>query len=190
MNRDFAVQELQALGMTVHPQFSRGSQGYVLTGYAGTFGQANVSFHVEYGEIQGLQLPAAVTATVGVPGNEIPMRFSFAGYEIKRRAGVTAPVTPQRIRVGGDIQAAKLFRQPAPVYPPLAKAARVSGRVTLNAVIGMDGDVQELSLESGHPLLVKAAMDAVKQWVYQPTLLNGERVEVVTAIDVNFTLAP
>ncbi len=99
------------------------------------------------------------------------------------------PVTPQRIRVGGNVQQAKLIRQPKPVYPPLAKQARISGVVKLNAIIGKDGTIQNLTVASGHPLLVPAAMEAVKQWVYQPTLLNGEPVEVVTQIDVNFTLS-
>jgi len=99
------------------------------------------------------------------------------------------PVTPQRIRVGGNVQQAKLIRQPKPIYPPLAKQARISGVVRLNAIIGKDGTIQNLTVASGHPLLVPAAMEAVKQWVYQPTLLNGEAVEVVTQIDVNFTLS-
>ena len=102
---------------------------------------------------------------------------------------VEKPVTPQRIRVGGQVQAAKLIRQPKPIYPPLAKQARISGHVLLNAIIGKDGTIQNLTVASGHPLLVPAAMEAVKQWVYQPTLLNGEAVEVVTQIDVNFTLS-
>jgi periplasmic protein TonB len=99
------------------------------------------------------------------------------------------PVTPQRIRVGGNVQAAKLIRQPKPIYPALAKQARISGHVILNAIIGKDGTIQDLRVVSGHPLLVPAALEAVKQWVYAPTLLNGEPVEVVTQIDVNFTLS-
>jgi protein TonB len=61
--------------------------------------------------------------------------------------------------------------------------------VKFTAIIGKDGTIQNLTLVSGHPLLVQSAQDAVKQWVYQPTLLNGEPVEVVTEIDVNFTLS-
>ena len=98
------------------------------------------------------------------------------------------PVVVQRIRVGGNVQQAKLVSQPKPVYPPLARQARISGVVRFNAVIGTDGRIQNLTLVQGHPLLVPAAQEAVKQWVYQPTLLNGEPVEVVTQIDVNFTL--
>ena len=99
------------------------------------------------------------------------------------------PKAPQRIRVGGQVEAAKLIYKPTPEYPPLAKMARIQGTVRLEAVIAKDGTIQDLKVLSGHPLLVKSALDAVKQWRYQPTLLNGEPVEVVTEIDVNFTLA-
>ncbi len=95
---------------------------------------------------------------------------------------------PQRIRVGGNVQQAKLLKQPKPIYPPLAKQARIQGTVRFNAIIGKDGAIQNLQVVSGHPLLIPSATEAVKQWVYQPTLLNGEPVEVVTQIDVNFTL--
>jgi protein TonB len=98
-------------------------------------------------------------------------------------------VVPQRIRVGGNVQAANLINQVRPVYPPLAKQARISGVVELSAIIGKDGRVQDLKVVRGHPLLVQAALDAVKNWVYRPTLLNGEPVEVSTTIDVNFTLS-
>jgi protein TonB len=97
--------------------------------------------------------------------------------------------TVQRIRVGGQVQQANLIRQPKPVYPPLAKQARIQGVVRFNAIIGKDGTIQNLQLMSGHPLLVPAAQEAVKQWLYKPTLLNGEPVEVATVIDVNFTLS-
>src|SRR5262245_32625577 len=100
-----------------------------------------------------------------------------------------APATPQRIKVGGNVQSARLVRQPRPSYPPLAKQARISGVVKLGAIISKDGTIQHLEVISGHPLLVPAALEAVKQWVYQPTLLNGEPVEVQTQIDVNFTLS-
>jgi protein TonB len=99
------------------------------------------------------------------------------------------PATPQRIRVGGNVQAAKLVRQPKPQYPTLAKQARIQGVVRFTAVIGKDGTIQNLQLVSGHPLLVPSAQAAVKEWVYQPTLLNQEPVEVITQIDVNFTLS-
>jgi TonB family protein len=96
---------------------------------------------------------------------------------------------PARIRVGGGVMQAKLVSQPIPTYPPEAKEARIQGVVKLNATIAKDGTVQHLEVISGHPVLIMAAMEAVKQWVYEPTLLNKQPVEVQTEIDVNFTLA-
>ncbi len=97
--------------------------------------------------------------------------------------------TPKRIRVGGQVENAKQIFAPKPEYPPLAKMARIQGAVKLEAIISKDGTIQDLKILSGHPLLVKAAVEAVGRWRYQPTLLNGEPVEVITEIDVNFTLA-
>ena len=75
-----------------------------------------------------------------------------------------------------------------PQYPPLARQTRISGTVRLHAIIGKNGAVEQLEVLSGHPLLVQSALDAVKQWRYQPTQLNGEPVEVDTTIDVIFSL--
>ena len=97
--------------------------------------------------------------------------------------------TPSRIRVGGNVQQANLIRKVTPLYPPLAKQARIQGVVRFTAIIGKDGNIQNLQLVSGHPLLVEAAKQAVSQWQYKPTLLNGDPVEVVTTIEVNFTLS-
>lgn len=106
------------------------------------------------------------------------------------RTNVPPPPPPvqQRIRVGGNVQQAMLMNRVQPVYSPLARAARVSGTVTLHAIIGKDGTVQQLQAVSGPPLLVQSALDAVRQWRYRPTLLNGEPVEVDTTIEVIFTL--
>jgi len=96
--------------------------------------------------------------------------------------------TQTRIRVGGNVQGAKLIHQVQPVYPQIAKTAHVSGTVLLHAIIAKDGTIQQLEYVSGPPLLMRAAMDAVHEWRYQPTLLNGEPVEVDTTIQVVFTL--
>jgi protein TonB len=104
-------------------------------------------------------------------------------------AAVTMPVPPGTIRVGGNLQSNKIVDKATPVYPPLAKQARIQGVVKLTVHIGADGTVKDIQLLSGHPLLVEAAVDAVKQWVYQPTLLNGNPVDVITDVDVNFTLS-
>ncbi len=103
-------------------------------------------------------------------------------------AAGTASATPQRIRVGGNVQAANLVHRVDPEYPPLASQARIQGTVRFAVIIDKQGNVADAQLISGHPLLVKSASDAVKQWVYKPTLLNGNPVEVVTQVDVNFTL--
>jgi len=95
---------------------------------------------------------------------------------------------PARIRVGGNVQQANVVNRVMPIYPPIARAARIQGHVVLHTVIGTDGTVHELKVVSGHPLLQMAAMDAVRQWVYKPTILNGVPVEVDTEVDVNFTL--
>ena len=96
---------------------------------------------------------------------------------------------PLRIRVGGNVQQTKLIAQPRPIYPPAAKAVGLQGVVHLQATIAEDGTIRRLDLLSGHPILAEAAMAAVQNWVYQPTLLNGSPVEVITQIDVNFTLS-
>jgi TonB family protein len=117
----------------------------------------------------------------GVPGG---IMASGPGGATAQPASV-----PGRIFVAGETEATKLVSQTPPEYPALAKQARISGRVELSAVIGKDGHVINLSVVMGHPLLVQAALDAVRNWVYEPTLLNGEPVEVATNITVNFTLA-
>ena len=95
-----------------------------------------------------------------------------------------------RITVGGQVQEARLTHQVAPVYPNLAKSVRIQGVVVLAIVIGKDGSVQgEIKLVAGHPLLTPAAIEAVKQWTYQPLFLNGQPVEVSTQVTVSFTLA-
>jgi len=106
-------------------------------------------------------------------------------------AGLPPPPKPaanKPVRVGGNVAQANLIRQVTPVYPPIAKTAHISGTVLLHAIIGKDGTVQDLQYVSGPPLLMKSAMDAVRQWRYKPTLLNGEPVDVDTTISVVFTL--
>lgn len=151
--------------------------------------------------------PAAVNpapAGLGVPGGigpgaggSVMTRILHEAYRppaaaaapVSRAVETAAPGrTIVRIKLGGQIQHRKLLKQVLPVYPPLARQARVSGDVELLAVIGTEGTVKELTLVSGNPLLVRAAMDAVRQWLYNPTLLNGEPVEVVAPIRVTFRL--
>ncbi len=95
---------------------------------------------------------------------------------------------PQRVIVSGGVSQGYLLRQIQPVYPQIARAARVEGPVVLTAIIGRDGAIENLRAVSGPPLLVSAAIDAVRQWRYRPYLLNGQPVEVETQITVNFIL--
>lgn len=95
---------------------------------------------------------------------------------------------PIRLRQGGEVQQANLVQQVKPIYPPSAITMRVQGAVMLEALIGREGRVENLRVLSGHPLLVRAACEAVLQWRYRPTLLNGEPVEVLTQVTVNFNL--
>jgi protein TonB len=96
-------------------------------------------------------------------------------------------VTPKRIRTS-SIELARILHRVDPVYPAVAKLAHVSGTVELTGVIATDGHIRELKALSGNPLLIKAALDAVSQWIYAPPVLNGERVEVIAPITVNFRL--
>jgi protein TonB len=123
----------------------------------------------------------------GVPGGQMG---GVIGGVIGGVGGAPPPPRPsqQRIRQGGAVQAAMLVNRVQPQYPPLARQTRISGTVRLHAIISKDGSVQQLEVLSGHPLLVQAALDAVRQWKYRPTTLNGEPVEVDTTIDVIFSL--
>jgi protein TonB len=98
------------------------------------------------------------------------------------------PAAPTRVKQGGNVTAASILNQTRPLYPPLARQARIQGNVVLHAIIDKDGKVAQLEVISGHPLLVQSALDAVKQWRYKPTLLNGDPVEVDTTITVTFTM--
>jgi protein TonB len=125
----------------------------------------------------------------GVPGG-VP--GGAAGGVIGGIIGSTAVpkiAAPQRVRVSQGVTEGLLTRKVQPVYPPLAKTARIQGDVVLNAVISKNGTIENLRVMSGHPMLVTSALDAVKQWKYKPYVLNGEPVEVETTITVKFTLA-
>ena len=100
-----------------------------------------------------------------------------------------APPPAGPIHVGTGIQSAKLIFGPTPLYPPIARAARVQGTVKIQAIIASNGSIQNLRVISGPPLLIEVALSAVKQWRYQPTMLNGNAVQVITEIDVVFTLS-
>jgi TonB family protein len=95
---------------------------------------------------------------------------------------------PARIRVGGNVQAANLIKKVRPAYPPEAKSRHIQGTVRFSVIIDTEGKISNMTLESAPLALYESARDAVRQWVYKPTLLNGRPIEVVTRIDVNYAL--
>jgi protein TonB len=126
----------------------------------------------------GIALP--IGSSTALPGFEGPTAAPVKSEIVKP---VETPVV-----VGGDVQSAKLLKQVLPEYPQTARQLRVSGTVHLLGIISKDGTIQRLQVLSGHPLLRQAALDAVSRWVYRPTVLNGQPVEVEAPIDVIFTL--
>ncbi len=137
------------------------------------------------------EAPPPMTAGVvgGVPGGVPGGSMNGVMGGIIGNPALIPKVAVQRIRVSSGVTQGMVIRRVEPVYPPIAKTARVQGTVILQAVIGKDGTIQNLHVVSGHPLLQGAAMDAVKQWRYKPYILNGDPVEVDTQVEVHFTLA-
>jgi protein TonB len=123
----------------------------------------------------------------GIPGGQ--MGGVIGGIISSTPMAVPKVATPQRVRVSMGVTSGLLLRKVNPTYPPLARQARIQGVVLLQAEISKSGDIENLRLISGHPMLAPAAIEAVKQWKYKPYLLNGEPVEVDTQVQVNFTLA-
>jgi TonB family protein len=97
--------------------------------------------------------------------------------------------SPQGVPVGQSVMVDQIVTKVAPIYPPLARQARIQAPVVLKVLISKSGDVEKIELVSGHPMLAPAAIEAVKQWKYKPYLVNGDPVEVATTVTVNFTLS-
>jgi TonB family protein len=111
-----------------------------------------------------------------------------AGGTVKSRVIESEPLL-QRIRVGSGVAQGLVLHRVQPLYPPEARRARVQGTVVMQAAISREGTIQDLRVISGDPMLVDAALDAVRQWRYRPYILNGDPVEVDTQIEVHFTLS-
>jgi periplasmic protein TonB len=127
----------------------------------------------------------------GIPGGQVG---GVIGGIISSTSSLAAvpkfvPNTPQRIRISQGVTKGLLIHRVEPTYPTLAKAARVQGEVVLTAIISTSGEIENLQLVSGHPMLVPEAIAAVRQWRYKPYLLNGQPVEVETTITVIFSLS-
>jgi protein TonB len=144
------------------------------------------------------KVPSGIARDAGAPVvdyvDTVPGGSDASALDTLLRSGTPLPAPPpvqpetKRVRVTSIVQAAMLLNRVLPVYPMTAKIARISGTVELHAVIAKDGTVRELTYVSGPALLMKAAMDAVSQWRYRPTMLDEEAVEVETTIDVIFNL--
>ena len=141
--------------------------------------EVNLPIGLPWGESSANQDPTIATIISGLatPARPAPPTST------RRAKG------PLRVRPGGQIQPAELIYRPDPVYPHLAVITRTEGTVYLEAIISTDGSIHDLRFISGPPFLVQAAMEAVSKWRYQPTLLNGEPVEVMMEVEVKFKLA-
>ena len=128
------------------------------------------------------------TGCVDVPGSPDGVANIIASGDHPVLPAAPAPPPSHVFRTSSMLQGS-LIRTVQPVYPPIARTARIQGSVVLAAVIGKDGAITGLRVLSGHPMLVKAAVEAVSQWHYRPYILNNEAIEVDTQITVNFTLA-
>lgn len=128
-------------------------------------------------------LPRGLQDGIGIPGGTTPAPPTI------RPPAVKNPPEPRLLLRTSEVQAAALVYRVDPAYPEIAKQMRLAGIVQLHAVIGTDGHVRRLEVTSGHPILAEAAKQAVQQWRYRPTILNGGPVEVETTIIVNFVLS-
>jgi len=124
-----------------------------------------------------------------IPGAIKMTDFSAAHSPVEPPSADTNKTSEKRIvKVSGTVQQAQLISRIEPRYPPLAVQTRKQGTVLLHAIISVDGRITALEVVSGPPLLVQAAIDAVRQWRYRPTYLSGEPVEVETSITVIFRM--
>lgn len=135
-------------------------------------------------------LPEISSSGPGVLGGTGPSAGNVlnAIVNLAPPAPVPRPALSAPLRISEGVAQGFLVRQVKPVYPPLARQARIQGAVLLQAIIGKDGTIENLRLVSGHPMLAPAAIEAVRQWRYRPYTLNREPVEVQTEITVDFVL--
>ncbi len=128
----------------------------------------------------------------GIPGGQLGGVIGGIISSTARPAVVprlAVPSAPKRVRISQGVTKGQLIHRIEPTYPFLARQARIQGQVSLKAIIDKNGNIQELQAISGHPMLVPAALEAVKQWHYRPFLLNGQPLEVETQITVTFRLS-
>lgn len=139
-------------------------------------------------EVAGAQ--ASVLSALRQAGHltSAPTTTTFALPKAQADRPTARGTTSKRLRVPGEIEAAKLTSRTQPEYPQIAVMARIQGMVRLQAIVGQDGTIQDLKVLSGPAMLLKSSLEAVSKWRYQPTVLKGKPVEVETEIDVNYAL--
>ncbi len=137
--------------------------------------------------------PVASAALLDLAGRGVQGALSdgFADgvFGIGQLASLDSVPPPAPVRVGGHVQQARLIHKVAPVYPAEAVTAGLTGRVEVEALISVQGLIRQVQVLSGDPLLVDSVVEAVKQWRYQPTTLNGNKVEVITRIEIFFKVS-
>jgi protein TonB len=138
--------------------------------------------------IQEDEAPPPSTGVVGGVVGGVP--GGSAGGVIGGIIGSTTPppkvAAPQKVRISSGVAEGMKVHDVQPTYPQMARIAHIQGDVTLQATISKSGSIENLRAVSGHPILIQAALDAVRQWKYKPYVLNGEPVEVETQITVKF----
>ena len=146
----------------------------------------NIDMHVHSQPIVDQLQPDGLGIPGAPEGKSIP--GTLPGIDTRRDTPPPPPVVKERLRVSESVIAARLIRRIEPSYPPFAVQIRREGRVELHAIIATDGSIQSLEVLSGDPFFIPSALAAVREWRYQPTLLNGQPVEIDTHITVIYTL--
>jgi len=195
-----ALPKMQTLTMLYLPPSATGSNATKLQApkLASTYTPTSAGITAPVHKTQEAPPPVGTTSGVlgGVPGGVVgglgggtfsAMLNSAPRVPVLAKSPEPTPV--KRIRVASRVVEANLIHDVPPQYPPEAGRARLEGAVVLMAVIGQDGSVKDVRVESGLPILAQAAIDAVKQWRYKPYLIDGEPVEVDSRITINFTLS-
>jgi TonB family protein len=139
-------------------------------------------------EIRVVLDTTSTTITGGLIGGASTVTGGFSSITVPPPPQAASPSTPNINRIAEAIAKPNLVSSSSPAYPALAAAARVQGVVVLQVEISTEGRVQNVSVISGHPLLNDAAIQAVRQWMYKPFVLNGQTISVITTATVNFTL--
>jgi protein TonB len=139
--------------------------------------------------VASLASEATAGTDLAAPGGDDVLPLAGVPYGDDAAAGPPTPIRAAPVRAGGDIRPPVKLRHVPPVYPELARVARIEGHVVLECTIGPEGRIVEVTILSGPPLLRTAAAEAVRQWLYRPTLLNEVAVPVVMTVTVHFTLS-